>query len=298
MSVGPGGADRGEDRAEAGGAPGRFEGLTTLDWADAEKAEAPRSAPRPAAAAKPRPRRRRATLLLAAGASLVVAVAAARVVVGPAQEADAARAEIDRQAKEKQRQLEDAERRVAALEKRREELGRQLSDGRVPDMRFAASSSRGASSGQDLAENPPDESVDLPLAGQAPPLAPERRPQTEAASDAADQVRRGEGRRAEISDGTRVFIHVLAADQEAQRRARAIAEELRRRGVAVAEIRGVPYAVRRDAVRYFYDADRGSIPTLEDAVRAAAPHGAPPVAQDFRGYPAPPRPGTVELWLS
>ncbi|MGA0533601.1 hypothetical protein [Hansschlegelia sp. KR7-227] len=99
--------------------------------------------------------------------------------------------------------------------------------------------------------------------------------------------------------GMRVFIHVRASDPAARDRARAIAAELRRHGVEVADIRGVPHAVRRDAVRYFYDADRASASLLQKAVRAASPlTDQTPMAQDFRRYSAPPRQGTVELWLS
>lgn len=97
----------------------------------------------------------------------------------------------------------------------------------------------------------------------------------------------------------RVFIHVRSSDRAARERAAAVAEELRRRGVLVAEIRGVVRPVRRDAVRFFYDADRTAVTTLQDAVRSAsAPGDAQPQSQDFRSYGAPPRPGTLELWLS
>ncbi|MFC7052048.1 hypothetical protein ACFQI3_05020 [Hansschlegelia quercus] len=97
----------------------------------------------------------------------------------------------------------------------------------------------------------------------------------------------------------RVFIHVPIGAAGTLARARAIAAELARDGVAVADIRSVPHAVRRDAVRYFYDADRAALGTVERAVRDASPPGGPPpAAQDFRGYAAPPRPGTLEIWLS
>jgi hypothetical protein len=99
--------------------------------------------------------------------------------------------------------------------------------------------------------------------------------------------------------GVRVFIHVPVGVAGALARARAIAAELARDGVAVADIRSVPHAVRRDAVRYFYDADRAALGTVERAVRDTSPPGGqPPAAQDFRGYAAPPRPGTLEIWLS
>jgi hypothetical protein len=97
----------------------------------------------------------------------------------------------------------------------------------------------------------------------------------------------------------RVFIHVPIGAPAALARARAIAADLARDGMAVADIRSVPHAVRRDAVRFFYDADRAALGAVERAVRDASPPGGqPPAAQDFRGYGAPPRPGTLEIWLS
>lgn len=97
----------------------------------------------------------------------------------------------------------------------------------------------------------------------------------------------------------RVFIHVCSADRAARDRAVAVAAELRRRGVTVAQIRGVVRPVRRDAVRFFHDADKAAVTTLQDAVRqASSPGGGEAQPQDFRSYGAPPKPGTLELWLS
>lgn len=98
----------------------------------------------------------------------------------------------------------------------------------------------------------------------------------------------------------RVFIHVRAGDPDALMRAEAIADELRREGVEVAGIRGVPRAVRNDMVRFFYDADETAVSTLDRAIRNAAVgrRGSAPLTQDFRRRQIAPKPGTLEIWLS
>lgn len=125
--------------------------------------------------------------------------------------------------------------------------------------------------------------------------SPDDAPQTATSPQSEPAISTG----AAAGGQVRVFIHVRSTDRAARERAGAVAQELRRRGVAVAEIRGVMRPVRRDAVRFFYDADRAAVTTLQEAVRhASQPNDAEPQSQDFRSYGAPPRPGTLELWLS
>ncbi|GLK76204.1 hypothetical protein GCM10008171_14580 [Methylopila jiangsuensis] len=96
--------------------------------------------------------------------------------------------------------------------------------------------------------------------------------------------------------GVRVFIHVRANDPEARRRAASLAHALREQGVDVAAVRGVPRAVRRDLVRFFYDGDEAAAAKLESALKQM--DGAAPLTQDFRRRSTAPRRGTLEIWLS
>jgi hypothetical protein len=223
-------------------------------------------------------------------------------------------AELERRKNARESELAEAEERVAALEERRSALSGEVAEleapasaevvtgagaptagapTRIPPTRAARAAA--AANGDHLSPNdsaPNDPRID--------PVVPAEAAQpTAAAADAPAAEPPAETRNATAAGPVRVFIHVRAVDRAAQARARAVASELRRRGVAVAGIRNVPYAVRVDAVRYFYDADRNAVPDLQQAVRdASLPDDPTPVAQDYRGYRAPPRPGTVELWLS
>lgn len=94
----------------------------------------------------------------------------------------------------------------------------------------------------------------------------------------------------------RVFIHVRANDPEARRRAASLTRTLREQGVEVAAVRGVPHAVRRDMVRFFYDGDEAAAAQLESALKNM--DGVAPLTQDFRRRSVAPRRGTLEIWLS
>lgn len=227
-------------------------------------------------------------------------------------------AELQKQINAKESQIAETEERTAALEKRREGLQRQVAELVAPvapgaTERVADGSTKPhgpdvAASSADVADVPPDETADAgPSTAQVDEDArtaavePRREPRAErirAASrvdDAAGGVSLDDR---SAAAPVRVFIHVRAADRAARERAAAVAAELRRRGVASVEIRGVRLPVARDAVRFFYDEDRGAIPELQDAVRSASPSGRAPVVNDFRSFGAPPRRGTIELWLS
>lgn len=209
-----------------------------------------------------------------------------------AAEADGTRraealAELDRRYAAKEREVADASARLAKLDDRRQALEREIAELIAP---VAAPPSEReveqAAALQPADPSPPDEAGDLPQRAASETASAER---PEITAVAAQQ----------LGGVTRVFIHVRSADPAARERARAVAEELRRRGVAVAEIRGVRYPVRKDAVRFFYDADRAAVGALQDAVRQASAPGDPaPQEQDFRTYRAPPQRGTLELWLS
>lgn len=227
-------------------------------------------------------------------------------------------AELQKRLNAKESQIAETEERAAALEKRRADLQRQVAElvapvapgaaERVADRQpaEAPASAQVRAASADATDMPPDESADA-----GPSTASVDAPA------AAEPDARGEPiRAASRTDGpgdepveaaapardaiglVRVFIHVRAADRAARERAAAVAAELRRRGVEVAQIRGVARPVRRDAVRFFYDQDRGVISELQDAVRSASPRAGSPIVNDFRSFGAPPRRGTIELWLS
>jgi hypothetical protein len=104
-------------------------------------------------------------------------------------------------------------------------------------------------------------------------VAPQKATSTSAVP--ASRVSEGPPAASPPTGTVRVFIHVPIGAPAALARARAIAAELVRDGVAVADIRSVPHAVRRDAVRFFYDADRAALGAVERAVRDASPPGGP-----------------------
>lgn len=211
--------------------------------------------------------------------------------------------DFERRKNEAESAARDAERRLAELETRRSDLQRQVAELTAPIAPSAGDDHARAADDP----SPPDESPgDGALSAASRPAGGTPEPSSarvDAAVDVAQPAGGASARAAAVAlpgaGLTRVFIHVPSTDPVARARAQAVAAELRRRGVNVAEIRGVPRAVRRDAVRYYYDADREAVTTLQEAVRQASPRDeAPAQAQDFRGYRAPPRPGTLELWLS
>jgi hypothetical protein len=222
-------------------------------------------------------------------------------------------AELTRRVNASESQLAESAERVSSLEKRREILQRQVAElaGPVSPDFVERPPSEAESTTVNLDDaSPPDEMTEA-AAAPTPPARPapeEARvrpvkaeppaPLSRAAvadSDQPDIVAATAAQKGPV----RVFIHVRSSDPAARNRARAVAAELQRRGVAVAEIRGVRLPVRRDAVRYFYDQDRSAASILQDAVReSSSPGGAAPLAQDFRSFGAPPRRGTIELWLS
>ena len=88
----------------------------------------------------------------------------------------------------------------------------------------------------------------------------------------------------------RVFIHHrLPAGATA---AGALAARLRRVGIAVAAIRSVAATPPAREIRYFHSDDGSQAADLARLLGAPAWR-----VRDFRGYPAPPRPGTLEIWL-
>jgi hypothetical protein len=233
-------------------------------------------------------------------------------------------ADLQRRANAKESELAETGERVAALEERRGALQRQVAELTGP---VAPSAGEPAVAADDfgipaedgaLQEAPRAAPADQPSGSTATVDAPPRpaldadRSSARMANDAvpspppgpaverpaSDEATPAVDRPAQTAGSVRVFIHVRSSDPVARNRARAVAAELRRRGVSVAEIRGVRLPVRRDSVRFFYDADRGAVSELQRAVRDASTGGANPVAQDYRSYGAPPRPGTIELWLS
>jgi hypothetical protein len=173
---------------------------------------------------------------------------------------------------------------------------------------------------------PPIEKIPAPLptVQSVPPVAPAQPAQPSAALEAAlsraeagaaQVLRSTEGRSsmgpplpppsrqwepAAASSSLRVFLHFAAGDREARDKAERLAGELRRRGVTVAEIRGVPQSVRSSMIRYYHESDRpqlqGLASALADSARAA---GTPDswYVSDFTRFAAPPRVGNVEVWI-
>jgi TolA-binding protein len=239
-------------------------------------------------------------------------------------------ADLERRKAAQEAELTQAAERIAGLEKRRDALRAEIAElvapiappksvGDADPIRSGGDAASEGTTRSSRLESPPaaspkasiEEDAASPM--DAPPDEPEAaRPA--GGSPARTARTEPDGEIAETGDpdapglsaddvatvaSVRVFIHVRASDQAAIGRARSVAAELRRKGVDVVQIRGVPYAVRRDAVRFFYDADRSSVPVLQRAVRNASQSaGAAPLAEDYRRYAAPPRPGTMELWLS
>ncbi|GLK57202.1 hypothetical protein JOD31_003844 [Methylopila capsulata] len=196
-----------------------------------------------------------------------------------------------------ERELAELERQRDALKREVAELAAPLSSPEQPAARPEGPTQPDEAQA-DVAEAPADEAGEAPAARAA---RTDQGPIVARASTERDQPERSAATvddplTAEPEGSVRVFIHVRASDARAIARARAVAAELEREGVAVAGIRGVPFPVRQDAMRYFYDADRGSLDALSRAVEGAV--GVAPRAQDFRRYGAPPRRGTLELWLS
>ena len=220
-------------------------------------------------------------------------------------------AELTKRVNLSESHLADAADRISTLEKRREALQNQVAEltGPVSSDVVERLPDDGDTSQVGVEDaTPPDETTTAKV--DARPSIPEPRvrpvrmdpaPAPPSRASVVDSEPEIVATAAPSGDAgpVRVFIHIRSSDPAARNRARAVAAELRRRGVAVAEIRGVRLPVRRDAVRYFYDQDRSAVSRLQDAIRnSSAPNGAAPVAQDFRSFGAPPRRGTIELWLS
>lgn len=232
------------------------------------------------------------------------------------KEREATLAELQKKLNAKEAELAEAGERVAALEQRRSSVQNQLAELTAPvtpdSLERAAIDGASEPRGDDRASIAPlpPERGETPESSASVDDAP-RDDDARLARAAAAKAEQGDVRPSRVSirgedqpdittaaasGPTRVYIHVRSGDPEARARARAVAAELKRRGVSFVEIRGVRLPVRRDAVRYFYDADREALTTLQNAVRET--DGADPVTQDFRSFGAPPRQGTIELWLS
>ncbi|GBD48824.1 hypothetical protein [Methylopila sp. Yamaguchi] len=254
-----------------------------------------------------------------AGSSLIerdASPAPAKTAAAPATEQKNAALDAEREraadeaARREAKRLDDAarkavvERELAELERQRDALKREVAELAAPlsapeqPAAQAEAPARSDEAEPNVAEAPADEAGEAPVARAA---RTDQEPTVARVSTERDEPARSAAivdapLTAEAVGSVRVFIHVRASDARAIARARAVAAELEREGVAVAGIRGVPFPVRQDAMRYFYDADRGSLGALSRAVEGAV--GVAPRAQDFRRYGAPPRRGTLELWLS
>ena len=99
----------------------------------------------------------------------------------------------------------------------------------------------------------------------------------------------------------RVFLHFAAGHPGERERVMRLADDLRRRGLTVADIRGVARTPRSAMIRFYYEADREHIRTLADALAAASSFAGTPSrwsVSDFTRYHAPPRIGNVEVWIA
>lgn len=216
-------------------------------------------------------------------------------------------AELERKRTDAETAITEGNRRIAMLDERRGMLQRQVEELAGPvkpgaeersddtlapppaTKRSSASVDEDASRQASLAGSPEDEESPPDAlaeneAGDTP--APVQKAST-ASVDAAASVPAGP---------VRVFIHIQSADPDARNRARALAADLRRRGVEVAQIRGVRLPIRQNLVRYFHDADRDAVSALQAAISETS--GSSARAQDFRGFGSAPRQGTLEIWMS
>jgi hypothetical protein len=98
---------------------------------------------------------------------------------------------------------------------------------------------------------------------------------------------------------TRVFVHYSSLDPSGLARAEEVAGALRAAGYEVVALRGVPFGVSRRQLRCYYEADLplcDRMAALLDQVPGQK--GRPSWGvRDFRGYPTPPAPRVVEVWL-
>jgi hypothetical protein len=129
----------------------------------------------------------------------------------------------------------------------------------------------------------------VPIPVPARPVPPERSPA------------------AAVQAPPRVFVHFSTQAPDGARRAAETARFLAERGHGVADIRQVAYAVGTPRVRFFFARDRAPAEVVAEDVGAwlaaagrdgAAGEQAAVVVQDFTGYPAPPSPGNIEVWLA
>jgi Sulfocyanin (SoxE) domain len=98
----------------------------------------------------------------------------------------------------------------------------------------------------------------------------------------------------------RVFIHHVANHHGVAAVAERLADQLRRQGFTVADIRPVDFTIGKPSVRYFFEDDRSASKRLVEELTWFFEEGtslAPDHASDFTHYLPKPRPGTVEVWL-
>jgi hypothetical protein len=130
----------------------------------------------------------------------------------------------------------------------------------------------------------PPADPDLAIGPASPPPLPRTRP-------AAESVLPGQ---------TRIFVHHPAGAADAGARARALAQQLRRQGAGLVEVRPVPFGIGSAGVRYFHTADRTAAVQLLRLVRSTGAAGggrAPEAPGDFSYFRPSPSPGTLEVWL-
>jgi hypothetical protein len=93
----------------------------------------------------------------------------------------------------------------------------------------------------------------------------------------------------------RVFIHHDARSEREAAMARVVAARLRETEFEVVAVRAVPFIVRTDNARYFFNQDREGARKLAAALGAVAGSGGPRSPQNFSYYEPKPSRGTVEI---
>jgi hypothetical protein len=98
----------------------------------------------------------------------------------------------------------------------------------------------------------------------------------------------------------RVFLHYTAGQPGERERTMRLAEQLRQRGLTVADIRAVQQTPRSALIRYYYANDREHARSLAEALAGVSSEAGTPSrwsVSDFTRYHAPPRVGNVEVWI-
>ncbi|WP_271200294.1 hypothetical protein [Methylopila turkensis] len=197
-------------------------------------------------------------------------------------------------------EVAEQEKRIAELVERRKTLEKQVADLAAP-LSDPGNAERAPTERSEPAarDDTPVEESSNAARERAAVMTSTDAPERPGATPPLETANADPGAEATAAPGpVRVFIHVRAGDPTARARADALAQALQDDGVEVAGIRGVPRAVRRDTVRYYYDDDQLAVGTLERALRGASSRSSAPLTQDFRNRRIAPRKGTLEIWLS